>query len=217
MLLRRLTVAAAVIGLCSAVVVPAASASAVPRAEATGTASLAALLTSDGSRFVKNLDDYDLVTEAVLAVIAAQPSPPVAVLAYGSVPVTVFLPTDRAFHNLAHQLTGEPVSDGRALVGDLVAAVGVDTIKAVLPHHVVPGATLTAADVLKGGRATLTTALGADIRVDVVSRSSAIVRLRDLDYVDKDPYLVTSALDVNAGNRQIAHAITSVLRPVNLP
>ncbi len=216
MLLRRLTVAAAAIGLCTAVVVPAASASAAPR-QATGTASLAALLTADGDRFDDNADDFDIVTEAVLAVVAAKPDSPVAVLADGSVPVTAFLPTDRAFRNLAYQLTGQWITVERKLFTTLVQVLGVDTIESVLLYHVVPGSTLTAADVLGGGRATLTTALGSPIRVDVVSRSSAIVRLRDLDYSDKDPYLVTSALDLNAGNRQIAHAVTAVLRPVNLP
>lgn len=61
----------AVAGLVSAglVAVPA-QASTSPAGER----SLAALLTSDGNTFDHNWYDYDIVTEAVLAVLAAKPS-----------------------------------------------------------------------------------------------------------------------------------------------
>jgi hypothetical protein len=72
----------------------------------TGDRSLAALLTADGNRFDRNGRDYDVVTEAVLAVLAAKPSSPVGVLADGSVPLTAFLPDDRAFRLLVKDLTG---------------------------------------------------------------------------------------------------------------
>ena len=46
-------------------------------AQAAGEDSLAALLTSDGDQFDKNKKDFDIVTEAALAVVAAKPDSPV--------------------------------------------------------------------------------------------------------------------------------------------
>ena len=50
---------------------------------AKGNDSLAGVLTSDGNTFDKNADDFDILTEAALAVIAAKPDSPVALLADG--------------------------------------------------------------------------------------------------------------------------------------
>ena len=65
--------------------------------------------------------------------------------------------------------------------------------------------------------AKLTTALGAKIKVDVrkPKHQKAQVWLKDADTDDRDPRVVV--FNINAGNRQIAHAIDRVLRPVNLP
>ncbi len=71
-----------------------------------GTRSLAAVLTADGNRFDRNWHDYDIVTEAVLAVLAAKPTSPVGLLTKGNVPLTAFIPDDRAFQVLAADLTG---------------------------------------------------------------------------------------------------------------
>src|SRR5688500_15863874 len=62
-----------------------------------GNTSLAEVLTSDGNTFDKNRNDFDIVTEAALAVIGAKPDSPVALLADGNTRLTVFAPTDQAF------------------------------------------------------------------------------------------------------------------------
>ena len=54
------------------------------------------MLTSDGNRFDHNKRDFDVTTEAVLAVLAAKPTSPVGVLTKGKVALTAFVPTDRA-------------------------------------------------------------------------------------------------------------------------
>lgn len=72
----RLVTAAAVVAL-AATAVSAAPASA--SSGATGTKSLAAVLTADGDRFDRNWYDYDIVTEAVLAVLEAKPGSAVGV------------------------------------------------------------------------------------------------------------------------------------------
>jgi len=42
------------------------------------------------------------------------------------------------------------------------------------------------------------------------------VTLKDKDRNAKNPQAVLSALDLNKGNKQIAHAIDRVLRPIDL-
>jgi hypothetical protein len=213
--LRRLGVIATTLGLAATAAVAAA-----PAATASGTApgprSLAAVLTSDGNRFDRNWYDYDIVTEAVLAVLANKPASPVGLLTDGTVPLTAFIPNDRAFQVLAYDLTKKWPTTEEKTFNALVAAVGVDAIEQVLLYHVVPGAAITKKAAVNANGATLTTAQGGTIRVRVYSRYLPIVELRDKDPNDVNPFLTPRALDLNAGNAQIAHGIVFVLRPLDL-
>lgn len=210
---RRL-VAVGVAGVLGAGVVAAAPARA---ATPTGERSLAAVLTADGNRFDRNWYDYDIVTEAVLAVLEAKPGSPVKVLTDGSVPLTAFIPNDRAFQVLVKDLTKRWYSSESKVFTKLAATVGIDAVESVLLYHVVPGATITSADALKSDGAVLRTALpGATFTVDVRSRRVPLIVLRDADRNDANPVVNPWALDVNKGNRQIAHGIVLVLRPLNL-
>jgi uncharacterized surface protein with fasciclin (FAS1) repeats len=178
-----------------------------------GTSSLATLLAADGAGFDRNPNDFDIADNAVQAVLKAKPSSAVAVLADGTVPLTAFLPTDRAFRRLATDLTGRHYRGEERVFTALATELGVETIESVLLYHVVPGATLTYRQALRADGARLTTALsGATIRVDVVRCAS--IRLIDADPNDANPYVVQRNL--NRGNVQIAHGINRVLRPVNL-
>lgn len=182
-------------------------------ANAKGTSSLAALLAKDGSGFDRNWNDYDIVDNAVSAVLAAKPASPVAVLADGSVPLTAFLPTDRAFRRLAHDLTGKWYGSEAKVFGALAGALGVDTVENVLLFHVVPGAAIGYRQALRSNGAMLNTALsGTTVTVKVSCRF--IVSLRDNDRNDRNPVVV--APNLNRGNVQIAHGINRVLRPVDL-
>jgi len=213
--LRRLGVIATTLGLAATAAVAAAPA-ATASGTSTGTRSLAAVLTSDGNRFDRNWYDYDIVTEAVLAVLAAKPASPVGLLTDGTVPLTAFIPDDRAFQVLARDLTGTwPTTEKRTL-NALVAAAGVDAIEQVLLYHVVPGAAITRKAAVNANGVVLTTAEGATIKVRVFSRYLPIVELRDQDPDDVNPFLDPRALDINAGNAQVAHGIVLVLRPVDL-
>jgi Fasciclin domain len=212
--LRRLGVSAAVLGLAAATIAPAASASASTPAPL-GTRSLAAVLTSDGNQFDRNWNDYDIVTEAVLAVIDAKPNSPVRLLTNGSVALTAFIPNDRAFQVLVRDLAGTTPRTEQAAF-QAVAGLGIDTVEAVLLYHVVPGATITKKDAVKANGAVLTTAQGGTITAKVYNRYLPIIELRDQDRNDVNPFLNPRALDINKGNRQIAHGIVFVLRPVNL-
>ncbi len=183
----------------------------------TGNRSLAAVLTVDGNQFDRNWYDYDIVTEAVLAVIAADTdaNSPVRLLTDGTVPLTAFIPNDRAFQVLVADLTGRWVRD-EAGVFAAVAGLGIDTVEDVLLYHVVPGATITSRDAARSDGAQLTTALGPSIGVKVYSRWLPLIVLRDQDANDADPVVSPFALDLNRGNAQIAHGITFVLRPTDL-
>lgn len=182
-----------------------------------GDRSLAAVLTADGNRFDRNWYDYDIVTEAVLAVLAAKPNSPVKVLTDGSVPLTAFIPNDRAFQVLVKDLTHRWYRSEQKVFDTLVGAVGVDAVESVLLYHVVPGATILAKDALKADGARLATALpGAAITVDVKSTWLKLIVLKDLDPNDANPLVNPFALNLNKGNKQVAHGILAVLRPLDL-
>lgn len=211
---RRLAVTAAsgaVLAL-AATTLGAAPASATPPS---GEQSLAAVLLADGNQFDRDWTDYDIVTEAVLAVLAAKPASPVGVLTDGKTAVTAFVPRDRAFQLLVKDLTGKTPRSERAAF-EAVAGLGIDTVEAVLLYHVVPGATITRAQALKADGVALTTALGAKVTVDVY-RSHGVRRIKlvDVDTTDRDARVVKA--DLNKGNKQIAHAVDRVLRPIDLP
>jgi hypothetical protein len=213
--LRRLGVIATTLGLAATAAVAAAPA-ATASGTAPGTRSLAAVLTSDGNRFDRNWYDYDIVTEAVLAVLANKPASPVGLLTDGTVPLTAFIPNDRAFQVLAYDLTKKWPTTEEKTFDALVAAAGVDAIEQVLLYHVVPGAAITKKAAVNANGASLTTAQGGTIGVRVYNKYLPIVELRDKDPNDVNPFLTPRALDLNAGNAQIAHGIVFVLRPLDL-
>jgi uncharacterized surface protein with fasciclin (FAS1) repeats len=190
---------------------PAASAQRAP-----GEAPLAGLLTSDGDQFDKNAKDFDILTEAALAVVGAKPGSPVALVADGTQRATVFAPTDQAFRLLVKDLTGETIKSEKKIFDSLVALAGVDTIETVLLYHVIPGKTLTSGKVLKADGAKLMTAAGKSFKVDVRMKPSLRITLKDRDKDDRDARAVLTALDLNKGNKQVAHGIDRVLRPLNL-
>lgn len=216
MYLRRVSSAVVAAALATTLLAPAASAAPTSTAP-TGTKSLAAVLTADGDTFDRNWYDYDILTEAVLAVLAAKPDSPVKVLTDGSVPLTAFLPNDRAFQVLVADLTKKWPTSEKATFTTLAGAVGIDAIESVLLYHVVPGATIDSGAAFKADGAKLATALpGASITVDVISARFKLVVLRDNDRNDLNPLLNPRALDINKGNKQIAHGIVLVLRPIDL-
>lgn len=212
---KRYLAAGVTVALASTLAAPAAMASAQPSGP--GTRSLAAVLTADGNQFDSNWYDYDIVTEAVLAVLAKKPHSPVGVLTDGTVPLTAFIPNDRAFQVLARDLTGRWPRTEKATFNALAGAVGIDALESVLQYHVVPGAPIDSATALKANGAKLNTALpGATFTVRVLSQRFKLIALRDNDPNDVNPFINPRAFDINKGNKQIAHGIVFVLRPSDL-
>jgi hypothetical protein len=191
-------------------------------ADTPGETSLASVLTANGGgTFDDKPYDFDIVTQAVLAVLGAKPDSPVGVLADGSVPLTAFIPNDRAFQVLVWDLTGKWYGGlfgiDEQKVFDAVASLGIDVVETVLLYHVVPGATIDSATAVSVPRGTpLTTAQGGEIRVNPIVPFFKWVSLGDNDRNDADPFLVPSKLDINKGNQQIAHGIGLVLRPLDV-
>ncbi|MDT0212295.1 fasciclin domain-containing protein [Rothia sp. ARF10] len=216
---RRILSALTAAGVAGVLVAPSAAAGPTGSASAvttpTGTRSLAAVLAADGNQFDRSWYDYDIVTEAVLAVLDAKPTSKVRVLADGTVPLTAFLPNDRAFQSLVADVAGSRLWSEKA-VFDAVAGLGIDTVETVLLYHVVPGTTITAKQAIASNGAVLTTAQGGTVTVRSYSRYLPVIELRDQDTDDRNPFVNPFALDRNKGNKQIAHGITDVLRPVDL-
>ncbi|WP_430788491.1 fasciclin domain-containing protein [Actinoplanes sp. G11-F43] len=180
------------------------------------TKSLAAVLMKDKSGFDRNGHDYDILTAAVKAVLKAKPKSKVAVLADGKTRVTAFLPNDRAFQLLVKDITKAKKLPGEKKAFTAVAGLGINTVESVLLYHVVPGATITKKVAFKSDNAKLSTAAGAKIKVNVYGpRWHKRISLIDADRSDRNPRV--NRFDINKGNKQIAHGIDRVLRPINLP
>merc|ERR1712087_592046 len=154
---------------------------------------------------------FDVLNDAVGAVLADNPDSAVSVLTDGSVKLTAFAPTDKAFRNLATTLSGKTVkSDAKAL--KVVAGLGLDTVETVLLYHVVPGEYITAKKALKSNQAKLATAAdGLTVKVKVKKKKGQVF-LKDRAPELKNPKVVIP--DINKGNKQIAHAINNVLLPI---
>ena len=210
MVLRRIATMGAALLVAGALAIGAAP-TASAHTSSGGNRSLASVLAKDGSGFDRNWNDFDIVDNAVQAVLKAKPNSAVKVLADGKTPVTAVLPTDRAFRILVKDLTGTSYHSEKQ-VFTAVAGLGIDTVEAVLLYHVVPGATITYKQALRSNGAALTMASGGSVTVKV--RSRVFVRLVDADPDDANPYVVKA--NINKGNKQIAHGIDRVLRPINL-
>jgi len=173
--------------------------------------SLAQVLAADGHRFDKKWGDLDILDAAVSAVLAAKPDSAVGVLAKPRTRLTAFLPTDRAFRQLAKDLTGSAPATEKKTFNALADAAGIDVIEAVLLYHVVPGVTLNSGKVAKSDGVKLTTAQGGKVKVNVTKKFIALV---DADPDLRNPHVI--AVDVNKGNPQIGHVIDRVLLPLDV-
>ena len=71
---------------------------------------------------------------------------------------------------------------------------------------------------LKANGVKLKTANGAKVKVKVKlpEHGTPSVTLKDRDKDARDAKAILDALDINKGNKQIAHAIDRVLRPMGL-
>ena len=190
-----------------------AAASAAP-ASGGGSTTIAQVLLGDSAAddangFDRRWLDYDIATQAVLLfpdLVAAASDP--------SAQLTVFLPTDLAFRRLVADLTGTwPRSE--AATFDAVAALGTDTVRAVLTYHLVAGPPIGYRDALRSDGAELATWQGGTLTVDVGRFGLPYVQLVANDPDAPDPIVVQPEIGRRLANGYV-HGISAVLRPLDL-
>ncbi|MBT8059524.1 MAG: fasciclin domain-containing protein [Gammaproteobacteria bacterium] len=161
---------------------------------------LADILTSDGDRFDTNQNDFDIVTEAVLATGLGG--------AAATLELTAFLPTDKAFRILVEDLYGLSIKDEEALFNAIVETLTVPVVEQVLLYHLVSG-TFAAADVIALGEGFMVpTLLGPTFTIDF--KGKAQIRLIDGAPDLRDP--IVRQVNIFADNG-VAHVIDRVLLP----
>ena len=160
----------------------------------------------DAGGFDGNWNDYDIVTQAVLLfpdLVAAASDP--------SASLTAFLPTDQAFRVLVENLTNAWPNTEEG-VFDIVASLGLPTVKTVLTYHLV-GAKVDAATALTLGGQRVATLQGGTFKVNV--RFGTIIKLIDRDPDAKNAAVIAPNIGGEASNG-FAHGVSLVLRPVDL-
>ena len=174
-----------------------------------GMNSLASILTAKIS-FDKDGKNFDILTAAVLAVLQARPNSDVKALTDGSIPLTAFIPSDRAFLDLVKALTGKRAKS-EAAAFNTIASLGIPKVERILKFHVVPGTPILSGDALKANGAMLTTAAAGKTITVLVNGNK--ISLNDYNKKLANPKVILSQVDINKGNYQVAHGIDFVLMP----
>jgi uncharacterized surface protein with fasciclin (FAS1) repeats len=159
--------------------------------------------------FDKNAADFDILTALVLDVMGQRANTPVVALSDGNVSLTAFIPTDRAFRKLVKALTGVRYAKERK-VYNAIYGLGMETVEKVLLYHVVLGDPVLSSVAVTLNNVAVPTALGPTVKVIFTGSE---LRLRDKDRDRVNPQVILSRVDLNAGNRQVAHPINGVLLP----
>ncbi len=149
--------------------------------------------------------DFDLLIAAASAVKVPGTDTSVATFLTQQSSITVWAPNDAAFRRLAQEL-GCTTCGTEAATGTFLLGLDQATLFTVLAYHVTPEA-LNAFQVL--GRSTFDTLLPDQ---DLVRHG---LRLQDADTNDRDASIT---LPLNLVSRNgIVHAVSEVLRPIDLP
>jgi uncharacterized surface protein with fasciclin (FAS1) repeats len=177
-----------------------------PATAKTGDVSLGSVLLAD-YEFDSNGKDYDIVTNAAVAILGANDKSPVALLTDGTKRATVFAPQDRAFIKLVKDL-GLPATSEQVAFESIAGALSIDQIENILLYHVVAGKTITGKQAAKANGAKLKTAQGGTLTIKVKKGKIQVV-----DQNKDFPTARVVQANINKGNKQIAHGINAVLVP----
>lgn len=170
---------------------------------------LTEVMNLDNPKFDKTWGDFDIFTSVFLDVWIARPKSPVQTISDGTVKLTAFIPTDRAFRKLVKNLTGKQLNTESA-VANAVMSLGAKTVEKVLLYHVVLGDPILSPAALQANGAQLSTAAGESLGVQV---NGTTITLIDKSDTNKNAVVVLSKVDINQGNTQVAHGINQVLLP----
>lgn len=177
---------------------------------ALGTIPLATAMKLDAPAFDSNWQDHDILVHCINRVLAAKPDSTLNSLLDGTLPLTVLAPDDLAFRGLAAYRNARGVIlSTEARVYAFIAKLHINSLERVLKYHLVPYEVIGAIDLLTANGLTLPTQEGSPIRVSIATS----VRLVDVSAQKRESLVRLSYLDINKGNRQVAHSISAVLLP----
>jgi predicted outer membrane repeat protein len=176
-----------------------------------GVQSLTSVLLQDQSGLDRIWSDHDILLQALKAVMAENPDSELKVLADGSVRLTAFIPTDRAFRKLAFDLTGVRPRNNKATFR-VVNSLGIEKIEQILLYHVVLGDPINSEAALAANGVRLNTLSGDSFSLSVTTAPNIFLRDNNKDL--KNPKVLLKRVDINSGNRQVAHVINRVLIPI---
>jgi uncharacterized surface protein with fasciclin (FAS1) repeats len=177
--------------------------------DALKTSPLTEVLNLPRAEFDNNLGDYDVFTAVFMDTWGMLPESSLKVLADGNTALTAFVPTDRAFRKLVRYLTGKAPKSEEAIT-NAVLSLGSATLEKVLLYHVVVGNPILSADALNANGATLSSANAQTFKVNVVGSKITLV---DKASKHTNAVVLLSKIDINNGNKQVAHGINQVMLP----
>lgn len=177
--------------------------------QALKTSPLTEVLNLPRASFDTNSGDYDIFTALFMDVWGALPDSAVSTISKGDVALTAFVPTDRAFRNLVRHLAGSAPKDEEA-IANAALSLGAKTLEKVILYHVVVGNPILSPAALQANGATLNTAAGQTFRVKV---DGTKITLIDRSKKHKNAVVLLNQVDINKGNKQVAHGIDQVMLP----
>jgi hypothetical protein len=159
--------------------------------------------------FDNDFNDFDVFTDLWMRVWGELPESPIQAISQGNTALTAFVPTDRAFQRVVKFLTGKTYKS-EARIANAVMSLGAKTVEKVILYHVVVGDPILSPAALQANGANLNAASGETIGVRV---SGTNIRLVDKSKKHTNALVLLRAVDINKGNKQVAHAISQVMLP----
>lgn len=170
---------------------------------------LTEVLNLKNASFDNNFSDFDVFTSLWMDVWGQLPESAIQVISDGNTALTAFVPTDRAFQRVVKHLIGKKLKS-EARIADAVMSLGAKTVEKVILYHVVVGDPILSPDALEANGAKLNAASGQTIGVRV---SGTTITLVDKAKKHTNAKVILSAVDINKGNKQVAHGINQVMLP----
>lgn len=170
---------------------------------------LSEVLDLRNASFDNNFNDFDVFTDVWMRVWGELPESPVQAITQGDTALTAFVPTDRAFQRVVKFLTGKTFKS-EARIANAVMSLGAKTVEKVILYHVVIGDPILSPAALQANGANLNAASGETIGVRV---SGTNIRLVDKSKKHTNALVILGAVDINKGNKQVAHGISQVMLP----
>lgn len=170
---------------------------------------LTEVLNLQGASFDRNFKDFDIFTAVWMDVWGQLPTSPISAISNGDVALTAFVPTDRAFQRVVKYLTGKTVKTEKGIAA-AVLSLGAETVEKVILYHVIVGDPILSPAALEANGAKLTTATSQTLGVRV---SGTTITLVDKHPKHKNAVVKLNLVDINKGNKQVAHGINQVLLP----